>query len=70
VQTINKKINPLLWNLINEFEKITGVPIIINTSFNLRGEPIVCSPDDAINDFQKSKMDYLVLGNFVAKKIK
>ncbi|MCD6371298.1 MAG: carbamoyltransferase, partial [Candidatus Aenigmarchaeota archaeon] len=45
-----------------------GVPAVVNTSFNLRGEPIVCSPEDAINDFLKTKMDYLVLGRFLVGK--
>lgn len=68
VQTVNKNTNPRLWNLIKEFEIITGIPVLINTSFNLRGEPIVCSPEDAISSFKKSQMDYLVLGNCVVEK--
>jgi len=68
IQTVSKKINPKFWQLINEFEKITKVPIIINTSFNLKGEPIVCTPEDAISCFQKSKMDYLVMDNYVIKR--
>jgi carbamoyltransferase len=68
VQTVNKKSNSKLYNLIKEFEKITGVPVLINTSFNVRGEPIICEPQDAINCFLKTHMDYLVLGNYVIKK--
>jgi carbamoyltransferase len=68
VQTVNKSTNPRLWNLIKEFEIITGAPVLINTSFNLRGEPIVCAPEDAISSFKKSQMDYLVLGNYVVEK--
>jgi carbamoyltransferase len=68
VQTINKNTNQKLWELIKEFENITGIPVIINTSFNLRGEPIVCTPENAIDSFQKSKMDCLVLGNFVIER--
>ena len=68
VQTLNKEINPKLYSVIKEFENLTGVPIIINTSFNLKGEPIVCSPEDAINSFSKSQMDYLVLGDFLVSK--
>lgn len=68
VQTVNKMTNPKFWNLIKAFEDINGIPMVINTSFNLRGEPIVCSPDDALNGFLKSKMDILVLGNFVLEK--
>lgn len=69
VQTVSKNTNQKLWQLIKEFDNITGIPMIINTSFNLRGEPIVCAPDDAIDCFQRSKMDYLVLGNFVMQRL-
>ncbi len=65
VQTVNKSANQKLWQLIREFENITGVPVIINTSFNLRGEPMVGSPEDAIHCFRRSAMDFLVLGNMV-----
>jgi carbamoyltransferase len=65
VQTVNKDTNPRLWRLISEFENLTGIPVIINTSFNLRGEPIVCTPEDAVECFKRSKMDYLVLSNFI-----
>ena len=68
VQTVSKKVNPKFWNLIKEFENITGIPLVINTSFNLTGKPIVCSPQDALDDFLKSKMDILVLDNFVLEK--
>ncbi|MHB9154873.1 MAG: carbamoyltransferase family protein [Endomicrobiales bacterium] len=68
LQTINSKTNPLLWKLIKEFENITGIPVIINTSFNLRGEPVVCTPQDALNCFLKTRMDCLVLGNCVVEK--
>lgn len=68
VQTVNKMVNPKFWNLIKAFEDISGIPLIINTSFNLRGEPIACSPADALDDFLQSKMDILVLGNFVLEK--
>ena len=68
VQTVQQDTNYKLWRLIKDFESITGVPIIINTSFNLRGEPVVCSPEDAMACFRKSDMDYLVLGNFVLER--
>ena len=68
VQTVGKDTNQRLWQLIKEFENITGIPMIINTSFNLRGEPIVCAPEDAISSFKKSEMDCLVLGNYVINK--
>ncbi len=67
-QTVNKNTNPRLWRLIKEFENITGIPIIINTSFNLKGEPIVCSPQDAVDAFLKSQMDCLVLGNCIVER--
>ncbi len=68
VQAVSKETNPKFWWLIKEFENITGVPIVINTSFNLRGEPIVCTPQDAISCFQRSQMDYLVMGNHVVER--
>lgn len=70
VQTVSKKSNPLLWELLNTFESKTGVPVLINTSFNLKGEPIVCTPEEAINDYLKSEMDCLVLGNCFLEKNK
>lgn len=68
IQTVNKETNPRFWQVIKEFENLTGTPVLLNTSFNLRGEPIVCSPEDAINCFLKSQMDYLVLENYVIEK--
>ena len=65
VQTVRKDTNPEFWNLIHEFERRSGVPMVVNTSFNLRGEPIVCTPHDAIDCFQRSDMGCLVLGNCV-----
>jgi carbamoyltransferase len=67
-QTVEKEINPLYYHLINEFGKRTGVPVIMNTSFNLRGEAIVHTPTDAIRTFFSSGMDALVLGNFLVEK--
>jgi carbamoyltransferase len=68
VQTVSKKINPLFWKLIYEFGKITGEPVVLNTSLNSKGEPIACSPKDAINTFYSTEMDALVLGNFLIEK--
>lgn len=68
VQTIAKEDNPLFYELILEFEKITQVPVLINTSFNVRGEPIVESPTDAIYCFFNTEIDILVLGNFIIEK--
>jgi carbamoyltransferase len=67
-QTVEKEINPLYWRLIDEFGKRTGVPVLMNTSFNLRGEAIVCTPTDAICTFFSSGMDALVIGSFLVAK--
>jgi carbamoyltransferase len=63
VQTVRRTQNPLYYQLIEEFGKQTGVPVLVNTSFNVRGEPIVCTPAEAFNSFSHTDMDYLVLGN-------
>ena len=67
LQTVNRNDNPLYWKLINEFKKLTGVPVLLNTSFN-ENEPIVCTPEEALDCFLRTKMDVLVLGNFVLKR--
>jgi len=67
-QTVEKEVNPLYWRLIDEFGKRTGVPVVMNTSFNLRGEAIVCTPTDAICTFFSSGMDALVIGSFLVSK--
>ena len=69
LQTVSKQSNPLYYNLINEFYKLTSVPVIINTSMNVKGEPIVNTPKEAFNMLQKTDMDYLILGNHMVKKI-
>ncbi len=68
IQTINQKSNLKLFNLLKNYEKITKIPILINTSFNIRGEPIVCTPNDAFRCFMGTKMDLLVLENYVLVK--
>jgi len=68
VQTIAREDNPLYYDLIDAFYKITGVPVVLNTSFNVRGEPIVCTPEDAYTCFMRTKMDNLVMGNFMMRK--
>ena len=70
LQTIAREDHALFYDLIIEFEKLTGCPVIINTSFNVRGEPIVCTPFDAIKCFLRTDMDYLILGNFILDKRK
>ncbi len=67
-QTVEKEINPLYWRLIDAFERRTGVPVVMNTSFNLRGEAIVHTPTDAVRTFFSSGMDALVIGSFVVEK--
>ncbi len=68
VQTIDRDTNPRFHTLLCEFERQTKCPVLINTSFNVRGEPIVCSPEDAYRCFMRTEMDYLVLGNFLLAK--
>ena len=67
-QTVEQDVNPLYYRLIQEFGRRTGVPVIMNTSFNLRGEPIVCTPTDAIRTFYSSGLDALVLGDRLVEK--
>ncbi len=68
IQTVSKKVNPRFHNLIENFNKITDVPVILNTSFNLNGEPIVMTPIDAIKTFYSCGLDILIIGNFIIKK--
>ena len=68
IQTVHKETNQLFYNLLDAFEKITNVPILVNTSFNVRGEPIVCSPEDAFRCFMGTGIDVLVIENFYLKK--
>ena len=68
IQSVNKKTNPKYWELINEFKNQTGYSVVINTSFNVRGEPIVCTPDDSFKCFMRTEMDYLSMGNFLFDK--
>ena len=67
LQTVSRKNNELYWMLIDEFRKITGIPILLNTSFN-ENEPIVCRPQEALNCFLRTKMDVLVLGSYLIKR--
>ncbi len=68
IQTVNRETNPLYYDLIQAFYQKTGCPVIINTSFNVRGEPIVCRPEEAYKCFMRTEMDYLVMGNFILAK--
>jgi carbamoyltransferase len=69
IQSVNKETNPRYWQLINEFKQQTGYGVVVNTSFNVRGEPIVCTPDDAFRCFMRTEIDYLVIGNFFFDKM-
>ncbi|HBL27444.1 MAG TPA: hypothetical protein DD490_11470 [Acidobacteria bacterium] len=68
IQSVHREVSPRYWSLISEFEKRTGYGVIVNTSFNVRGEPIVCTPEDAYRCFMRTEMDYLVLGPFLLDK--
>ena len=67
LQTVSRQTNPLYWSLIKEFANLTGVPVVLNTSFN-ENEPIVCTPEEALRCFLRTRMDVLVLGNFMLEK--
>jgi carbamoyltransferase len=70
VQTVHKDTNIMYYNLIKKFKELTGCPVLVNTSFNVRGEPIVNSPKDAFNCFMGTGLDYLIIGNFILDKKK
>jgi carbamoyltransferase len=68
IQTVSRDVNPRYWQLINDFKRVTGCGVLVNTSFNVRGEPIVCTPEDAYRCFMRTDMDYLVIGDTVLDK--
>ena len=68
LQTVHKETNKPYFDLISEFEKRTGCPVVVNTSFNVRGEPIVCTPTDAFKCFMGTELDTLVVGQYVLRK--
>ena len=68
IQSVHKETNPKYYELLEHFKKITGVGMLVNTSFNVRGEPIVCTPEDAYRCFMRTEMDYLVINNFLFSK--
>jgi len=68
IQSVSRETNPRYWDLINEFKKLTDYGVIVNTSFNVRGEPIVCTPEDAYRCFMRTEMDFLVVGNYLFDK--
>ncbi|GHB56871.1 carbamoyltransferase family protein [Persicitalea jodogahamensis] len=68
IQTVHKETNPRYWELINAFKELTGYAVVVNTSFNVRGEPIVSTPNDSYRCFMRTEMDYLVVGNYLFDK--
>ena len=68
IQSVNHKTNPRYHNLLTQFNEKYGCPVIVNTSFNVRGEPIVCTPKDAYLCFMRTEMDFLIMGNFLLDK--
>ena len=68
IQTISRATNPRFWELVNAFKSLTGCGVIVNTSFNVRGEPIVCTPEEAYRCFMRTEMDFLVLGDYLLEK--
>ena len=68
IQTISRATNPRFWELVNAFKSRTGYGVVVNTSFNVRGEPIVCTPGEAYRCFMRTEMDFLVLGNYLLEK--
>jgi len=68
IQTIKKETNGLFWQLLKSFRELTDYEVLVNTSFNVRGEPIVCTPEDAYRCFMRTEMDVLVLGDYLFKK--
>jgi len=68
IQTVHANTNPLFHRLLTRFKEMTGCPVLVNTSFNVRGEPIVCTPEDAFRCFMGNELDLLVVGNCVLHK--
>ena len=68
VQTVHRETNPVYHDLISRFHGLTGCPVVINTSFNVRSEPIVCTPEDAFRCFMGTELDLLVVGNSILRK--
>ena len=68
IQTVHRETNPRYWQLINTFKEQTGYGLLVNTSFNVRGEPIICTPDDEYRCFMRTEMDYLVVANQLFSK--
>jgi carbamoyltransferase len=65
---VKKSVTPSYYKIIEEYEKLTGIPVILNTSFNLHEEPIVCKPEDAVRAFEQGRLDALAIGNIMISK--
>jgi carbamoyltransferase len=68
IQTVHANTNPLFHRLLSRFKALTGCPVLVNTSFNVRGEPIVCTPEDAFRCFMGNELDLLAIGNCLLRK--
>jgi carbamoyltransferase len=68
IQTVHKETNPRFYELLRLFNELSGCSVMVNTSFNVRGEPVVCAPEDAYRCFMRTEMDYLVLEHFLLAK--
>lgn len=68
IQSVHSETNPRYYKMIEEFKKLTGYSVVVNTSFNVRGEPIVCTPEDAYLCFMRTEMDYLIMENYLVYK--
>jgi carbamoyltransferase len=66
-QLVSERDNPSMYRILAEYNNLTGIPLLINTSFNMHEEPIVCTPNDAIRAFKLGRLDYLAIGNWIAK---
>ena len=67
-QLMTREINPLYYDILKNYEKLTGLPTLVNTSFNMHEEPIVCAPEDAIKAYEASRLDALVIGNYLVTR--
>jgi carbamoyltransferase len=68
IQTVSRDSNPRFWDLIASFKRLTGVPVVLNTSFNVRDEPIVCTPHDAVQCFLSTQIDAMAIGDYYVCK--
>jgi len=69
IQTVRPDTNKKYYDLLNEYRKLSGIPVVLNTSFNDKGEPIVCSPEDALKSFKSTRLDALIIGDFIVRQV-